>query len=391
MTSQTDRKTEQTETSLKISPEYERYREGEESIKHLRFRLDAGWSTDRSRTTDAEYWVEYEHSDVALVADIESEWKRYFRPNHFFALSAEGSGTHRLLHSEERGYNRDEEVKDRTHNKYNAALRIGFGFGRVRDVTPVVRALRLGERLAALGRVARLSDGEVQGVAEHFARRSGYSRVYDRSNKYFWDDLAGIVAGIDSLSAFEAHYLSEVFAEKAGDRLEGWNAAAGLGLTSSDYYVPNRNAVLSGFVLSSWYKNHTLDHQTGLGAKGEIGRHIDGNADLGQEGFVRLYANHLWVIVDRLVWEPEVSGTVYFTKVEETQDREAWWKTSQYYSLTSALTFYIEDRVALTSRGTFRIQRSDRESNRGERYVRHDTDWYVRISLTYYLDRALSL
>lgn len=384
-------KAESTNGSIDVSPVFERYRESEQRVQRLNLRLAGRWRAARFTDQDTDYPSESKTRQVELVTGIESEWKRYFRPSHFFTVTGDGWGVHQVWHNEERRHNLYDKVRDYTYNAYEAALGVGFGFGRVRNVTPVVRALRLSERLEALGKVPRLSDEEIRRVAHHFAVRSGYSQVHDRSSKYFWEDLTDVIAGIDSLTAFEAHYLSEVFIENIGDRLEGWETAAGLSLRSSEYDGEDRNALLSGFTRASWYKNHTLDHQTGLEISGEIGKHIDGASEWGPEGSIRLFANHLWVIADRLVWEPYLSSTVSFLKTEETEGLDAWWKTTQKYSLASAFTFFIEDRTALTSSGTFYIQRRDRESYQGDRYVLLDTRWQLSLTLTYYLGRVLSL
>ena len=384
-------KVESTNGSIDVSPQFEWYRESEQRVKHLNLRLDGRWRASRFTDEDTRYPSESKNRHVELVTGIESEWKRYFRPSHFFTITGDGWGVHQVRHTEKRRSKRDKEVRDRTYNAYEAALGVGFGFGRVRNVTPVVRALRLGERLEALGKIPRLSDEEIRRVADQFAVRSGYSRIHNRSNKYFWEDLTDVIAGIDSLTAFEVYYLSEVLIEKIGDRLEGWETAAGLSLRSSEYEGDDRNALLSGFTRASWYKNHTLDHQTGLEISGEVGKHIDGSLEWGPEGSVRLFANHLWVIADRLVWEPNLSGTVSFLEVEATEGRDAWWKTRQTYSLASAFTFFIEDRMALTSSGTFSIERRDHESYQGDRRVRIETHWHLSLTLAYYLDRVLSL
>ena len=372
-----------------IQPGVSIYSESEDAISDIALIVNGEWSTSRYKDYDWRYPHDYENRYVALSADIEGEWKRYLRPSHFLTIAADARGLHELRHTEEQWLDREKEVSDYTYNTYDVDLMIGLGFGRVRDVTPVVRALRLGERLAALGKLPGLSDREVQGVAEHFTRRLGYSRVYSRSGKYFWDDLRDIVDGMDTLTPFETYYVTDVQMENLGDRLEGWEIAAGPSLASREYDGRDRNAVLPGFARGTWYRNHTLDHQTGLEIEGKLGRHIDGSADLGAEGSVRFYAEHLWVIADRLVWRPHFSATVAFLNVDATDERKEWLRADQRYSLNSAFTFYIEDRVSLNSLASFGITRLDRETYDGHRYMRHRTEWRVSLSLTYYLDRTL--
>jgi hypothetical protein len=63
--------------------------------------------------------------------------------------------------------------------------------------------------------------------------------------------------------------------------------------------------------------------------------------------------------------------------------------TDQDYTLSSSLTFFIEDQLALTSYGGFAVTRRDAEGASGHRYTTHTTGWILQISLTYYLDRLL--
>jgi Tat protein secretion system quality control protein TatD with DNase activity len=64
----------------------------------------------------------------------------------------------------------------------------GIGIGRSRDVTPLIRAQRLSERLEALGRPP-LSAHQVQQVAQVLAREEGYRIVFDRPDRSFWRDV----------------------------------------------------------------------------------------------------------------------------------------------------------------------------------------------------------
>jgi hypothetical protein len=373
-----------------LSPAFEHYRESEESVSSLYLRLDGRWHTNRYAQDASDKWWESKTRRLGILADVEAEGKLYFRPGHFLTITGDGWAQHQVIHDEDRRSDRDAEVTDRTYNTYDANLGIGFGFGRVRNVTPVIRAMRVAERLKALGKVSRLSDDTIRKVAEHFSARSGYSKVHDRGNKHFWSDLMASVPGIDGLTAFEVYYISEVINEAIGTRLQGWEASAGVSLTGTQQSAEDEYGLFSGFVAGKWYRNHTLDHQTGLTIRAMLGKPIDGSSERGPEGSVRIGADHLWVIADRLTWKPYLSAQVTFREIDETQDRDSWLKTFQAYSLGSAFTFFVEDSIALTSTGSFYVSRRDTESYPSDRYIIHETGWRVRLSLTYYFDRAFS-
>ncbi len=96
----------------------------------------------------------------------------------------------------------------------------GVAFGRLRDVTPLIRAARLSERLQALGRPA-LTRPQLQQVAEVLARQAGYQAVYDRPDKRFWLEVLQPIVGGAPLSAAEVYYLRDVLREDLGPRMQG--------------------------------------------------------------------------------------------------------------------------------------------------------------------------
>ncbi|MDX1637139.1 MAG: hypothetical protein R3281_04155 [Balneolaceae bacterium] len=60
---------------------------------------------------------------------------------------------------------------------------IGIGYGRVRNVTPVIRAVRLDERLSVIEPGTRLNRENLLNAAEHFIKYPGYLARYDWPKK----------------------------------------------------------------------------------------------------------------------------------------------------------------------------------------------------------------
>jgi len=95
------------------------------------------------------------------------------------------------------------------------------GWGRARDVTPLIRAQRLSERLIALDRPPLTSD-QVQQIARVLATEQGYRTVFDRPERSFWRDvLEPMLDQENPLSPYEIFYLRDVLAEDIGPRREG--------------------------------------------------------------------------------------------------------------------------------------------------------------------------
>lgn len=63
---------------------------------------------------------------------------------------------------------------------FSPAISIGIGYGRLRNVNPVIRSLRLNERLQKLNSSESLNIEDVMRAADQFTRLNGYQQSYDR-------------------------------------------------------------------------------------------------------------------------------------------------------------------------------------------------------------------
>ena len=266
--------------------------------------------------------------------------------------------------------------------------RFGIGLGRVRNVTPVVRALRLDARLQALDRSGRLSDEQLQEVARQFARRPGYPAVYDRPDKHFWNDLfEQIDDQIGPLSPFETLYLTDVLQERLGQRFEGADAAIGTQTRVGTLIVPfvpiqvspdaSTEAELGAFVTGRWYKNLSLNHQ--LGFTGDVAAAEIVTQGGPGTGTLRTTATGtwLWSVADRFVLDTQL--TAHLTAFDEG------FTPLRRYTATSSLFYFVENNAAFNVTGNMRWQQDDGP-------LGHYTDefrWDVSVGFSYYLDRVL--
>lgn len=289
-------------------------------------------------------------------------------------------------------------VTDTTRWQYNqeSAIQtdIGLSYGRIRTVTPVVRAQRISERFKALGR-RPLTESEIMALADILAQESGYQVAFDRSDKVFWQDVLGRFADDRPLAPFEVMYLTEVMAENLGSRKQGWRIGAQIGTYRGDPLlaiteIPGDHIEIYG----RWSYNPSLNHQ--FSAFGGVDR-IWG--DYQNSDKVYLGLTHQWSLSDRFVWRNSIRGlyqdsrstgldeiVVYYSQPFDSQTREL--------DLHSRFDFYLEDSLVLTP--SFRAVVYDRQNHTLSLPTVYDDwadgsyYWMARLTLTWYLDRVLS-
>ncbi|MFB6097722.1 MAG: hypothetical protein ABEK84_01120 [Salinibacter sp.] len=203
-----------------------------------------------------------------------------------------------------------------------AHSRLGLGVGRVRIVTPVIRALQMRERLRTVAPDLSISDNQVQMAARQLARRPGYQAVYDRPDKYFWRDFFDRV-GLSAQSPFTTYYVADILREPVGVRREGAEVAFGvtgnyvqdLRRKEQNGRLVNRrsdvNGILGAFAHGRWYHNVTLRHQLGADVEATyryfVESHepaLDHRVGLDAEG------QWLWVLADRLRLDTRLRASI---------------------------------------------------------------------------------
>lgn len=128
-------------------------------------------------------------------------------------------------------------------NEYAAFLQAGYG--KVRDVTPVIHSWYF---LEEAGNVSREN---ISSLAEILARRWSYQLKYWRHQKFFYPDVENELIEdnvTDGLSIYEAMRLREIVENFPRDRLSGGRVSFGVGINSfeGDLYPAVRLALLAG-------------------------------------------------------------------------------------------------------------------------------------------------
>jgi hypothetical protein len=267
----------------------------------------------------------------------------------------------------------------------------GAGFGRVRNVTPVIRALRFNERLNALG-TGNLTDSQIQDVAGIFSKRNGYGWVYDRPDRHFWNDVSNAVPGlVDNLTFFDAYYLSEAMVEATGQRFQGWDVAA---MAFLDHYRFSEKRETDGTttldtdqshsqvglnLAGRFFHNISLEQMVSVRANLGFGRFIPDEGDSENLLLAGIELGHLYNITDRILVQSAI--TTEFDRVGSGDDAFS----ERIFRISSALTYFIEDNMNVTATIAYR---SDKEEFGNIDRTR--SEFGFNVSLRYYFFRAMN-
>ncbi len=267
----------------------------------------------------------------------------------------------------------------------STSVGMGAGYGRVRDVTPLLQAQRLSERLRALGREP-LSREDVLRLAGVFARIGGYQRVFDRPDRQLWRDVLEPLLGRgEPLSPYEVLYLRDVLQENLGSREEGarveLSARASRSSTGGNEREWSTN--LGPAIDARWIHNLSLDRQLALAFSGSYSWWDYSNPAQGKHelGLGSLSTQHLWVVADRAIWTTFLTGSFRYSEVPESD----FISRERLLGLQSTYRFYIEDRVSLSPTVRVQWQRTGTGDRRHDEYW----NWQLNLGLNYDLENAL--
>lgn len=349
----------------------------------LQFRLSG--SHDRSTTKSqvgSDPMVESSRRAYAADADLGARWERYFVPQLAWILNGAAEAGYREARAEDPGSESSTVWRV-------ARLEIGTGIaiGRVRDVTPVLRAERLAERFVALGR-PRPSRAQVHALAGQIAQRQRYVEVYERPEKFFWPAVLAELTADAGLTPFEILYLIEALDEPLASRSQGrvFELTAGRSRYTSDTASDYTATILRATALAS----HNLSLTQQISARAGFSRD---ETDPGAGGVSQLSriskvwdlsGSHLWDIADRLVVRSTVAFARESNEIVDSQE-------SDYDRLEASLRadYFVEDHLSLRPWVSWLSERVDR-SGEGVANTTDDRDsWNFGCSITYLHDRLV--
>jgi len=365
-------------SNLSFSPKMYAYSESERNIKlyNIYSISELYYGANKSNPSSQ---GDRESKDIGLSLYLDGSWNYYFSENTFFLMSGNSSVRYREMINEDL-YNHEENK--RIDRSYELNAQIGFGWGRVRNVAPLIRALRFQERYGTVKNITPFNESQLHFIAHHIAKHSGYIGVHDRSDKYFWSDLFEGIGFESQLTPFEIYYLADIFKESIGARFQGWDFSTGLKITGNK----NINRTLGWFMQSQWYRNLSLNHQISVRPTGYISKYLDDDAGQKFIGSVVLNFEYLWVLNDRILWLSRLNSNLNIGKTKKLNSENLAWYQHFYHNLESRFSYYIEDNLTFDLRTILLLSRMDKDFY--PNYYRNNI--LFSIGINYYVDRKFN-
>ena len=151
-----------------FAPDFETFYESEDRVFSLRVTPTYGYNRfyqeqdTRTRTT------ERTEVNTDAVLDVNLSLNEYVGDEVFVDVWTGNEVDRRFEEVEEERSGTEPVENSRVRVDYSSSARLGIGLGRVRNVTPVVRALRVRERMRELG-MDEMGRDQVQAAAQQFA------------------------------------------------------------------------------------------------------------------------------------------------------------------------------------------------------------------------------
>lgn len=349
----TDQNTvENHQISSQIISNYRRYRESEARI------------SDYSLSPFIDYSL-FDQSSFSGCKEFERDFQftlfwsfneKFYRNNSDLFFTGSFYGTIRQFNIQDEEHFQEVINVDETrlNRSFDPHLSLGIGYGRMRNVNPMIRSLRMNERLNSLNTGQTMGQNDITGAAEHFTRLNGYRRIYDRHQKHFWGDMDALLSSdLAALDAFDLLYLTDVTQEAIGSRQEGWEISAVATLQHSVNYSRNENEIngnsdnrttkstyLSPTLSGTWYKNLSLEHQIGVNGFFQYQVEINDESIFnGDYNTLFVSINWLYTITDRILTNSIVAY--------QRTGRELY--NSNRVSIRSEINYFLEDRFSLFS------------------------------------------
>jgi len=252
-------------------------------------------------------------------------------------------------------------------NDLDTTLGLGLGYGRVVNVTPMAKAIRLVEALNYRGSIhGKPSKAVYNQVANIIAKQAEYASKHGRKDyqKYWIADIesalrsSGVLAG--NLNAAGVLQARDVLVdERISTRKYGWKVRAGLNYVGSNFNgIKNK----PGLELGAEY-HRPLSNSTQFSNEAVLTTVFDNKASDAYKFLNNMTLTH--EVDSRIDWEN--AWTLQYDKIDGGQDVTTNTLSSTFlYELTNSLDYSIQAKVTNTD-GTA-DDGTDRSLNMGIRY-----------------------
>lgn len=298
---------------------------------------------------------------------------------------------------------KSEEVSGNTTNSYmgmksqNYTLSIGTGIGKLRNVTPVVSAIRFQERLKQVNLLnTNLSDKVIEDLAQQFYKQSYYSTSYDRPDKYFWQDIDKVLSNdgvsLKDLNMFSDNYLRESVNEVRFLRNEGLVAGVNLQLNyQNNYQASTGYHYLSEQLFTLGQAYVIYSHQMNLNSQLNFNLSLSGGPNV----LANPMEKQLYSLISALGYNYELTDRLV-ASISNTFNLTFGNYYNQYKLLQNnfnfSLAYFVEDNLSLNAnyQWTYQINRNNHiiNSDLYFRDINTINDHYINIGFTFYFERG---
>ncbi len=368
----------------RLAPNYQYYRESEGLIIDGRASLPLNMSRSSTKTAND---VESSTREFDAMLSAQADGKYYIEELIFAVGQAEiNVNTNRRTTD---GDNQAEQFRRLADTR--VAIGVGAGYGRVRNVTPVIRALRFNERLNALN-AGSLNEGQIQDLASVFAQRTGYTRVYNRPNRHFWDEISNTAPDLlGNMNFYDAYYLSETLMESTGQRYEGWDGTGQVFVDRQSYSEKRetdgnttmdteQSSTQLGLNLAGrFFHNLSLEQMVSVRANLGFGLYFPDEGDSEGLFLAGIELGHLYNITDRILVQSAISNN--YERFGSGDDSFSY----RVFRINSSVTYFIEDNVNVFATISYRNDKED--FGNGDR---SRSDFGINVGLRYYFLNSLA-
>lgn len=371
--------------SGQLSPVYNRFRESEDRSSLLRV------------VSAFEYTGENQEEDIYREFEARvnlNAMERFYQDNSDLFFSGELSGNfyqNRI---------RDEVTippvdESSLFRNFSTTFSVGVGYGRLRNVNPMIRSLRLNERLNALDENESMGLPDLLNASEQFTRENAYRQNYDRPLKYFWNDMNEVISPeLAALNPFDLLYLTDTSSETIGERLEGWEIIGSAGLQYYTTYMRGEDDItdqtssslsqttnLVPSVSGAWFKNLSLEHQVGI--RSYFNYQIPLNRSIDERfSIFNLAGTWLYTITDQILTNTSLS-LFNFDRPDQPSSTTITAHADINYFLENSLALFSSLRFSRTSNSSLTISNGTVISDADRNQVQFNA------GIRYYLKRGL--
>ena len=322
--------------SLNISPDYTRTFESDNNS--YAFNIVVNTHFGYSKDQDEEHEIDEIARSYELFPRIHGNYNFYIKDDFFMNFSLTSQLSYREI-------NASPDDQDRIQRRMNSTSFLGIGFGRIRDVSPIFRALRLRERVEALNKGMTLSENQIKELADKFAQYHQFASVYNRHEKYFWKEISPILGNeFSALNISENLYLTEVMQEHI-TRRQGNEILLGINLWHSYINERDDNIIkelyLGPSISFNYYNNVNLKYQIVVSSTLSYGKYFTEDSTEDSNLIFDFSNSHLFEVTDRIRWNSNVVFNYNYYWYEDIDGYKFNVK------LSTSIDYYIEDNFSL--------------------------------------------